>query len=151
MSRNRFGLGGGQRWWLHVTFAVLFLTGVVWWILHRWGGVETEFGPTPHPWNPWLLRLHGAGAMVALVVVGTLLGGHVRAAWRAGCNRVTGAGMIAVCGGLSVSGYALYYVGSEAGRALASWVHLGLGVAFPAALIVHIWRGRRARRDRPAA
>jgi len=149
MSRNRFKLGLGQRRWLHGTFAVLFLTGVVWWALHRWGDVETEFGPTPHPLNPWLLRVHGAAAMVALVVLGTLLSRHVRNAWRAGKNRLTGVGMLGFCGGLVVSGYALYYVGSEAGRALASWVHLVLGLVFPVVLVVHIWRGRVARNREP--
>jgi len=145
MPRNRFTLGRGQRRWLHGSFAVLFLTGVVWWGLHRWGEVETEFGPQPHPLNPWLLRVHGAAAMVALVVFGTLLGGHVRNAWRAGRNRTTGAGMVAFCAVLAVSGYALYYAGSEGFRAAASLAHLGFGLALPVVLVVHIRSGRRAR------
>jgi len=145
MSRNFFKLERGQRRWLHATFTVLFLTGVVWWALHRWGEVETEFGPAPHPLNPLLMRVHGAAAMVALVVLGTLLPGHVRKAWRVGRNRLTGSGMLACCGGLTLSGYALYYAGAESARVWASGIHLIGGLAFPLVLIVHIWSGRRSR------
>ena len=148
MSGNRLKLARGQRRWLHTTFIVLFLTGVVWWGLHRWGEVETEYGSAPHPLNPWLLRVHGAAAMVALLVLGTLLAGHVRAAWRARRNRFTGAGMVLFCAGLIVSGYALYYVGSEGFRAWASWSQLLLGLGFPLVLGVHIWRGRATRSQR---
>ena len=145
MSRNSLKLERGQRRWLHATLAVLFVSGVVWWVLHRWGEVETEFGPTPHPLNPWLMRVHGGAAMVALVVLGTLLSGHVRRAWQAGRNRLSGLGMLVWCGGLSVSGYALYYAGAETARTWASIIHLVGGLAFPLVLIVHIWSGRRAR------
>ena len=80
--------------------------------------------------------------MLALVVLGSLLAGHVRRGWRAGRNRLTGAGMVALCGGLVVSGYALYYAGSESARAWASGSHLIGGLAFPFMLGVHIRRGR---------
>jgi hypothetical protein len=151
MARNRFTLGDWQRRGLHASFAVLLLTGVAWWGLHRWGQVETEFGPQPHPLNPRLMRVHGAAAMIALVVLGTLLSGHVRNAWRARRNRASGAGMVAFCGVLTVTGYALYYAGSEGFRAAASLAHLGFGLALPVVLIVHIRRGRQARAVSEAA
>lgn len=146
MSRNRLRLSFRQRLWLHGSFAVLLLTGVAWWVLNSWFSVETDFGPQPNPWQPWLLRIHGAAAMVALVVLGSLLPNHVRAAWRAHRNRFTGAGIIAFCAALTLTGYGLYYAGNDALRAATSLAHLALGLAFPLALIWHIRRGRALRK-----
>ncbi|MBW8781930.1 MAG: DUF4405 domain-containing protein [Verrucomicrobia bacterium] len=146
MSRNRLRLSFRQRLWFHGSFAVLFLSGALWWILHRWFPVQTEFGSQENPLNSWLLRLHGAAAMIALVVLGSLLPNHVRAAWRAHRNRFSGGGMIALSAALTLTGYGLYYAAGETLRLAASLSHLGLGLAFPGVLIWHIRRGRALRR-----
>lgn len=145
MSRNRLRLSFRQRLWLHGSFAVLFLSGVIWWVLDRWFRADAGFGPQDNALQPWLLRLHGAAAMIALVVLGSLLPNHVRAAWHARKNRFTGGGMIAFCAALALTGYGLYYAGGEGLRAFASLSHLWLGLAFPVALVWHIRRGRALR------
>lgn len=146
MSRNRLRLSFRQRLWLHGSFAVLFLTGVVWWVLNTWFPLQTDFGPQPNPLQPWLLRLHGAAAMIALVVLGSLLPNHVRAAWRAHRNRFSGGSIVALCVALTLTGYGLYYTGGESLRSVASLAHLVLGLAFPAVIIWHIRRGRALRK-----
>ncbi len=59
--------------------------------------------------------------------------------------------MVAFCGVLAATGYALYYSGSEGFRAAASLAHLGFGLALPVVLFVHIRRGRQARAVSAAA
>ena len=63
-----------------------------------------------------------------------------------GQNRATGVALIAGFGLLSLTGYALYYLGDESGRALASSAHWWIGLASPALLIGHIVRGHWLRR-----
>ena len=145
MQRNGIRLGSSHRAWLFGTFATAFVTGVAWWVLHRWFQVNGEFGPAPHPAEHWLIRLHGAAAMLSLVLLGTLLAQHVRRAWLAHRNRRSGTLLLALNALLALTGYALYYSGGESLRAFASNAHLALGLALPVILILHIAFGRRTR------
>jgi hypothetical protein len=96
----------------------------------------------------WAMKIHGAAAMAILVLLGMLITGHVRFAWRAHRNRVNGSLFLGAFGVLTVTGYGLYYAGGERLRAWMSWIHLGVGLALPLLLILHIWLGKRTR---PAA
>jgi uncharacterized membrane protein len=91
------------------------------------------------------MKVHGAAAMAILVLVGMLLTGHVRSAWRARRNRANGSVFLSALGILTITGYALYYAGGEALRAWMSWIHLAAGFALPLLLILHIWLGKRTR------
>ncbi len=90
-----------------------------------------------------LLMLHGAGAMVMLVLFGGLMPFHVRVGWRRKRNRTTGTVMLAANGALIVTAFGLYYAGAEPVRDWASTVHTGVGLALPVLLALHIVRGRR--------
>jgi len=90
-----------------------------------------------------LLMLHGAGAMVMLVLIGGLIPFHVRVGWRRKRNRTTGTVMLAANAALIVTAFGLYYAGAEPVRDWASTVHTGVGLAVPALLTIHIVRGRR--------
>lgn len=133
------------RGWIHGTIGVLFITGAVWWALQRWGNVETEFGSTAHPAAPWVMRVHGAAAMLMLLVLGWLVPVHVLRGWRARRNRRSGAGLVAVLGTLTITGWLLYYAGGEKLRAAASALHVWLGLTLPLIIVAHIWLGRRSR------
>lgn len=149
MRPDGLRLSTRHRAWFHGTFAVLFLSGAGWWVLHRWFQAETEFGPQPQPGQRWLILLHGAAAMLALVIVGTLVPLHLKRGWRLRLNRANGVMLVSFVVLLIFSGYGLYYAGGENLRAGASFAHTALGLAFPAALLWHIVRGRRARRLHP--
>ena len=95
-----------------------------------------------HPAQAWSLRIHGGLAMLALVVVGSLLPHHALAAWRIGRNRLSGGTMLAALTLLAVSGWLLYYAGSPALRDTASLCHWLLGLATPLLLGWH-WLQRR--------
>jgi hypothetical protein len=132
-ANRRWALGSG---------AVLLATGALWLVYHYLMRVHGELGETPHPLEHWWLRLHGAAAMVFLVVVGALIPIHMRRAWHQRRNRAMGIALCAVVLALGTTGYALYYFGGEEARSLISLVHWGLGLAAPAAVIYHIARGR---------
>lgn len=145
MQRNSIRLGSTHRAWLFGAFATAFVTGTAWWVLHRWFQVNGEFGPAPHTAEPWLIRLHGAAAILTLILLGSLLTQHVRRAWLARRNRRSGTLLLAFNALLALTGYALYYAGGESLRALASNAHFALGLALPVMLVLHIAFGRRSR------
>jgi hypothetical protein len=63
--------------------------------------------------------------------------------WRR--NRGNGSLFMGAFGILTVGGYGLYYAGAERLRSWTSWIHLGVGLALPLLLILHIWLGKRTR------
>jgi hypothetical protein len=123
--------------------AVLFLSGVLWLVFHHWMQIRGEFGERAHPLEMWWLRLHGAAAMLMLVVLGSLLPIHVRRGWHQRRNLLGGAILAALALLLIGSGYALYYFGGEEARAWVSALHWVLGLAAPPLLVWHIWRGHQ--------
>ncbi len=122
---------------------MVYATGIAWAWLHYFGARADEFAPRSAA-EPWMMKLHGAGAMVILVILGTLLPSHIRFAWHARRNRPNGIALILFFVFLIVSGYGLYYFGNERLRSWTSWSHLAVGLALPAMIILHIWSGRRS-------
>ena len=148
MLREGIRLSRRHRRWLYGTLAALFASGVLWLGFHHFARVESEIGETAHPLEPLWLRVHGAAAMLFLGVLGSLVRGHVRMGWRVGLNRLSGAALVSANAVLVLSGWALYYVGSESRRPWISVAHWTIGVALPLVLAVHVWRGRSLRRRR---
>jgi magnesium-transporting ATPase (P-type) len=131
-----------HRYLLYFVLALLFLSGIGW----AW---FNYFATLPNKWQSssksFAMKIHGAAAMAILVLIGTLLNGHVRYAWRAKRNRINGAFFIAVFAVLTLTGYGLYYAGGETLRAWTSWIHLWTGLVFPIFLIVHVLLGKKTR------
>jgi hypothetical protein len=145
LRRDSIRLKRSQRYFLYVVLALLFLSGVAW---AYWNYLPASPGDFEMSAKAWAMKIHGAAAMAILVLVGMLLTGHVRFAWRARRNRGNGSLFLGVFGVLTITGYGLYYAGAETLRAWTSWVHLAVGLALPSLLILHIWLGKRTR---PAA
>jgi cation transport ATPase len=145
MKLNAIRLSRTHEWSVYVILALVFVSGAVWAWLQHFGRATSEFGVGAHPAELWMQRLHGAAAMLALVLFGTLLLSHMLAAWRAGRNRRTGMSLAILFGILIATGYALYYVGNEQLRAWASWGHLWVGLALPLIVAVHVLRGKQSR------
>ena len=137
-------LSRGHRNWVYWGGAALFATGAIWLVFRFFLREHGEFGEPPHPSEIWWLRLHGALAMVMLVVSGSLLPIHVRRGWHQHKNRLAGSIVIAIIAALVASGYALYY-GDEESRPVVSALHWIIGLGAPVALIWHIFRGRGTR------
>ena len=135
-------LSSRHRQWIYWTSALLFGSGALWLICHYFVRIEGEFGPAPHPLESWALRVHGAAAMLALVVAGSLVPIHVRRAWHQRRNLLPGILLAGVLLLLAVSGYALYYFAGEEARPVISMLHWGVGLGVPALLVWHIAAGR---------
>ncbi len=136
-----------QRYFLYTVLALLFWSGVAWACWNYLVALPSDFAIGA---KTWALKIHGAAAMAILVLIGMLLTGHVRFAWRARRNRGNGSLFLTTFAVLSVTGYGLYYAGGESLRAWTSWIHLGVGVALPLLLIIHIWLGKRTRAGLPS-
>ena len=124
--------------------AGLVLSGAVWLVFHHL--LAPADALAPHPAEAWSLRVHGALAMVTLLLLGGLLRQHSLPAWRRGLNRVSGAWMAATMLLLTVTGYLLYYAGSPALREAASWLHWGAGLGVPLLLGLHMLKAGRWQR-----
>ena len=147
--RDRIKLSPRHQGWIYTTFGVLFATGVLWLVAKRWLATPGEFGEQTSLLAPLSMQVHGAAAMVFLVLLGTLLQGHVRQAWNARRSRITGGGMLAGAALLVASGYGLYYLAGEETRAAVSVVHWAVGLVLPAWLVWHVRASKRVRVRRP--
>lgn len=142
MRLNGIRLSGVHRTILYAAFTVLFLSGAAWSLLNI-GGDRQSDADVARPLAPILLDIHGAAAMLALLVLGSLIPQHIKWAWSGRMNRVTGTLMLSTQSLLVMSGYALYYAGNEDMRALAHDLHVAIGLGFPIILLWHILEGRR--------
>ena len=143
-SGDGIRLSRRQGLWLHAIACMVFLSGAVaaGCDLLEAAGRELEAGPLL---RAGALRVHGGAAMLFLVAVGALIPTHLQRAWTARRNRWSGACFTAVLAALAVTGYGLYYFGGERLREITRWLHLGLGLAEPGLLLLHIFLGRRSR------
>ena len=136
MQRSSFRLSRPLKAVVYLSFGLLVLTGACW--MYAQGRLEDEGWETiPR----LLMKIHGGAAMLALLVLGALTA-HIRRGWKADKNRLSGVVLIAVNAFLIVTGYGLYYAGSESLREWLSrwhgWIGLVSGVLLPA----HVIAGR---------
>lgn len=154
IRRPEPSLSANYRLLIHVTGLVLWASGVGWLVFHFFVRTAGEFGPTQSPLEPWWLKLHGAAAFLALFTLGLLWGVHVLKGWVSGQRRVSGGGLLTLLVALSVTGYLLYYAGSDELRAMVSLAHWIPGLALPMIYLIHrlkAARARKARRQEPSA
>ena len=131
-----------QRYFLYIVLALLFLSGAGW---ACWNYLTASPGDFEAGAKSWAMKIHGAASMAVLLLIGMLLNGHVRFAWRVRRNRANGSIFLSVFAVLIVTGYGLYYAGGEKLRAWTSLIHLAVGLALPVFLLIHIFLGRRTR------
>ncbi len=130
-------------WGVYSVFAVLFATGIGWIVADRLK--DPESGEFWQGFAANMLMVHGGAAMIALVMVGSLLPNHIIRAWRAKRNRIAGIGMLGINLILTATAFGLYYLGSETLRPWISDVHIAFGILIPAAFALHIFIGRQSR------
>lgn len=139
-----------QRCSVYLVGSLLLITGAAWAMLHylpgRFGADERNAIAV----NAALMKVHGAAAMLSLLLLGALLGQHVGAGWRSARNKLSGVTILTLAALLVVTGYLLYYAGAEETRRIASHLHLAFGAGLPIVVCVHALRLIRMRRDRAA-
>ncbi|MGA2128446.1 MAG: hypothetical protein ABSG76_20125 [Xanthobacteraceae bacterium] len=131
---------------VYAVMAALLATGVAWIVADALK--DSVNGEAWQQVAASLLMYHGGAAMVMLMLLGALVPLHVGRSWRAGRNRTTGAAMASLNAALVVTAFGLYYLGSDTTRPWWSGVHIGVGLALPLLVLVHVWNGRRLRHDR---
>lgn len=141
-------LGKWQIWLLAVSGTALWLSGSAWLLLHYYGQLEGEFGLETNPLEPWMLRLHGLALIPALLGFGGLFVVHMPKGWKDRRQRIIGLGLTALVGLLILTGYLLYYLGSEALREWSSLIHWVIGLAVPIIFIWHYVSRTEAQRAR---
>lgn len=140
-------VGRRQRVALYAVAALLWLSGAGHWLLGRTAESSGGDSLAAAEWRHRMLALHGAGAMLFLVVLGSLVPNHLRRTWRAGANRASGLVAVGIAAWLGTTGWILYYGGGEQLRAAAVVGHDLVGFLLPLALLLHVVLGRRWRRD----
>lgn len=92
--------------------------------------------------NHSILIAHGISAYLFVLLFGAVMPAHIKAAWKAKRNRISGGLMIAVMSLLLISGLFLYY-GDET-RDAALWLHWVIGGGLVLLFPFHFIAGRRA-------
>jgi len=113
---------------LYAGLMVLLMTGAAWEAM------------APGSFASLVMEVHGAAALATLVLLGTLLAQHVPAGWASSKNRKSGAILLGALLWLALSGYLLYYAGSESLRWYAAQSHLWVGIAACAIVGLHLRR-----------
>ncbi|CAF0695897.1 hypothetical protein [Candidatus Methylacidithermus pantelleriae] len=147
-----FALPLGYKLILFLTLALLWMSGMLWVLFQD----PRVFGAVGRPESvdaarSMLLALHGLGAFLFLALLGSLFPLHIAKAWRAKENLPSGVILLGSVLLLVLTGYALYYAGSETGRRLASRSHIWLGGVMPLLLAWHAWGYRRRKKPNPQA
>lgn len=146
MRRSDIQLSRPHLWLVYGGTALLIFSGLLWWLLERFGQVEGEFGPVKNPWQHPLLVAHGLAALAYLILLGSLTTLHIRRGWAVRKQRLQASFLFAGQSILVLTAGGLYYVGHEGTRALISTTHLVTGVLLAGMLPLHIWLGRRAKK-----
>jgi hypothetical protein len=128
--------------------AGVWLSGVLWLVFHNYLVQRGEFGLTANPLELWWLRAHGAFAFASLWLLGFLSVAHVGARWEWRRQRRSGLILLGVYIWLVLSGYLLYYAGSDQLRAAVSLGHWTVGLAALFFLLLHRRIRRRLRAPR---
>lgn len=142
MRPDSIRLTRAHRSLVYATLALLFLSGAVWAGLNYFTVAPDDFGSAS---KSVAMKIHGGAAMAILVLIGMVLHGHVRFAWRVSRNRINGTIFLGAFALLTLTGYGLYYAGGEKLRAWTSWIHLTAGLILPILFLMHVWLGKRTR------
>jgi hypothetical protein len=136
-------VGTRQKAALYALTGLVWLSGVLWLYFRYFGRVQTEFGLQAHPAQGWCLEVHGAVAMLFLILLGTFIPNHIRLGWHQNRQRPSGVSLLTMCGILILTGWGLYYLGNESLRRSTSLLHSVLGALLPVVIAVHVWFARR--------
>ena len=143
MKRSKLRLSPLTEFLVYLVFGLLLVTGVVW----MWA--QSSLDEESHL-SSLMLKLHGAAAMVALILLGALIN-HMRKGWKARKNQSSGLTLVLVILFLVITGYGLYYAGDEQLRSLISKWHAWIGLGLFLLLPVHALIGSTIRRKQSAA
>lgn len=136
---------------LAVSGTLLAATGIALGLLRYVLPSPDPFSVYPHPWWKALLVIHVFATPVFFFFFGSAWWRHVVRHWKGRERRASGAMVLGLTAVVAVSGYLLYFVGSERGIAVTRVIHTAGGVLATAVYIHHAvagWSAVRARSRR---
>lgn len=128
MKTYNFRLSKRHKSLLTVSLLLLGISGVAWLIADFYGSDFTNY--LSYEVKSYSMKIHGAVAMLFLILVGTLIRDHVLAGISLKKNQKSGLPLIIICLILIITGYLLYYLGDEVWRNYTSIIHSVLGLIF---------------------
>jgi hypothetical protein len=144
-------LGRPWRIGLYVVGWGTWLSGALWLIAHYFMRVKGQFGFKSNPLEFWWLTAHGAFAVACVFMFGWLWSRHIVGGWTMRWRRWSGGVLSGFVVWLTISGYALYYIGGAQWLDWTSILHWAAGLASLVAFFIH-WlsrsQPRRTRRSR---
>jgi hypothetical protein len=124
-----------QTWYLHVTFALVTITGAGFAWMKYFVVTDNPFALANHAWQPHMLKLHILFAPLLVFGLGLIFSSHIASNARSGRGERRGrSGMTAIVAAVPMiaSGYLLQVFTSESllrATAISHWVTTGLFIA----------------------
>jgi hypothetical protein len=137
-------LGSRARSIIYLLSGALWLSGAVW-IWLQWK--ESDSGLAAPAGARACMEIHGAAAMLFLILFGWLWKGHMGPGWSQKVRRASGLALASTAGLLAATAWCLYYL-PEGPRDWASRIHAALGLASILPLAWHL--ATRKRRRKPS-
>ncbi len=128
-----------EAWWIHLSVAVVGLTGIVWaWMIYFLEPIE-EFSILHHPWEPQMQLLHILGAPFLVFVLGLVWKKHVWGKIRQGhrSRRRTGLFLALLAAPAALSGWFLQVSVEEFWRQFWAISHLITGLIWFLGFLIH--------------
>lgn len=142
MVQHRRRMPRGQRAAVYVIVGVLWISGCAWLCLDQFAAQRGPFGSTPHPLEPPLLLAHGVTGVASLYLFGWIGARHALRWWVGGLRRMSGGTLACIVALLILSGFALFFLTSDAWQRYTAAVHDVLGIAVTVFAIQHWFFGR---------
>ncbi len=135
-----------EAWYLHVTFAVVTLTGAVFAWMKYFMHTDDPFAVANHPWQPSMLDGHVIFAPLLLFGLGVIFDNHVMAKLRrrGRVRRRSGLTALWFIAPMVLSGYLLQVGTNELFRKAMAQTHWVSSSLFVLAYVVHQFSRRTA-------
>jgi len=132
----------------YAVFLVLFLSGVVWLVLHYFCGAVGEFGVMSNPLESKVLCIHGVAAFGFAFIFGNIWAIHVKFGIQKKYKKnfksgVMNALLVTI---LIMTGLLLYYAGNDMVRITASVMHWVCGILLFVVIVLHVLMGKYRKR-----
>ncbi len=140
-----------ERWSFGILSLIVAVTGFVYLYMKYVLETGDPFAVINHLWQPTMLHLHIIASPLLIVVFGLILNSHILKKLRANSitNRRTGWISLITFGGMTLSGYFLQVVSTQAWITTMIILHVSFGVIFSISYITHLIISVRVRRPRP--
>ena len=122
---------------LMITFAALYLSGLVVWVLQTWFMADHGFGLEKPAQTVWFLRGHSIVGLWFLIVFGYLFRSHIQPALRSRASRPSGYFLLALFAILILTVPGLFYLVNEGLRNSTAAVHTYCGVFILLPFVFH--------------